>query len=166
MPAISLRMKLVVPLTIPEIRSIGEHAVALLDDADHRDRAGDRGLEAELDAGLAGRLEELVAALRDELLVRGHDRLAGAQRPQHVVARRLDAADQLDDQVGAGEDRLEVALAAAEDAADLGPDARGGLDRVGALGEELVEGAADGAVAEQADPRHRPAQTSRDTRSS
>ena len=34
---------------------------------------------------------------------------AGAHRAQHVVARRFDAADQLDDQIGALEDLLEVA---------------------------------------------------------
>ena len=42
---------------------------------DHRDAAGDGGLEAEVDALLAGQAEQLTALVRDQLLVRGHDRL-------------------------------------------------------------------------------------------
>jgi len=41
--------------------------------------------------------------LREELLVGRHDVPAGAHRAQHVVARRIDPADQLDDEVAAGE---------------------------------------------------------------
>ena len=66
-------MKLVVPLTIPRhLLDLGR-AEALLDHPDDRDRAGDRGLEAQLDAGLAGGREQLVAVLGDQLLVRGDD---------------------------------------------------------------------------------------------
>jgi hypothetical protein len=36
---------------------------------------------------------------------------AGAQGPQQIVARGLEASDQLDNQVGFGEDLLEVASA-------------------------------------------------------
>ena len=64
---------------------------------DHRDRRADRGLEAELDARLRGRREELGAAAGDELLVRGDDRLPGAQQLEHVVARRLEPAHHLGD---------------------------------------------------------------------
>jgi hypothetical protein len=51
--------------------------------------------------------------LGEQLLVGGDDVLAGAHRAQHVVARGLDPADQLDDQIRALEDLLEVAAACA-----------------------------------------------------
>ena len=86
-------------------------AEALLDHAHDRDHPRHRGLEAELHAGLAGDVEELVAVLGEQLLVGGDDRPAGPQRVEHVVAGRVGAADQLDDQVGALEDLAEVALA-------------------------------------------------------
>ena len=134
--------------------------------------AADRRLEAQLHAGLAGDREELVAVLGEQLLVGGDDRAAGAQRREHVLAGRVGAAHQLDDQVGALEDLVEVALAAGEHAGQLGPAPGRGLDRVGALVEQLGEGGADGAAAEQADAdgfRTRcspPTQTSRAVRSS
>ncbi len=46
---------------------------------------------------------------------------------------------------------VEVALAAAQDAGDLGPGADRRGDRFGALADEVVEGAADRAAAEQPD---------------
>ena len=61
---------------------------ALLDHADHRDDAGDRGLEAKLDTAGAGRLEQLVAVLGDQLLVRGDDVLARLERPQRRTRER------------------------------------------------------------------------------
>ena len=64
---------------------------------DHRNRRADGGLEAELDAALRGGREELGAAARDELLVRGHDGLPGPQQLEHVVARRLEPAHHLGD---------------------------------------------------------------------
>ena len=73
-------MKLVVPLTIPKTLEISVTPKLSWIDADDRDHPGDRGLEAQLDAGLARGLEELVAVLGEQLLVRGDDRLAGAQR--------------------------------------------------------------------------------------
>ena len=48
---------------------------ALADGANHRDAAGDGGLEAEVDALLAGEAEQLAAFVRDQLLVGGDDRL-------------------------------------------------------------------------------------------
>ena len=54
-----------------------------------------------------------------------------------------------------GEDLLEVAAAAREHADDHRPAAVEALDLVGALGEQLVERGADGAVAEQADAKRR-----------
>src|SRR3954466_4366793 len=72
-------------------------------------------------------------------------------RAQHVVARRVEAAHDLDDEVRALEDVGEVAAAAGQDAADLGaqPGERG--DLVGTVFEQPGERAADRAVAEQAD---------------
>ena len=89
--------------------------------------------------------------LGEQLLVGGDDRLAGPQRVEHVVAGRVGAADQLDDQVGALEDLAEVALAAGEHAGELRPPPGRRLDRVGALGEQLGEGGADRAAPEQPD---------------
>ena len=123
----------------------------LLQDADDRDDAADRGLEAQLHAVLARDRPQLLAVLGQQLLVGGDDVLAGGHRPHHVLARRLQAAHQLDDQVGVGEDVVEVALAAAQDAGDLGAQAGDVGDVVGALGDEVGERAADGAAAEQAD---------------
>ena len=94
---------------------------------------------------------QLLAVLAEQLLVGGHDVLAGAHRPQHVVARGLDPADQLDDEVAAGEDLVEVAARARQDAADLRAQAGDRGDVVGALAEQRLERAADRAVAEQAD---------------
>ena len=70
-----------------------EHAVDVRDDErlaqhlDHRDRGADARLEAKLDAGVRGGGEELGAALRDELLVRGDDRLPGREQLEHVGFR-------------------------------------------------------------------------------
>ena len=81
----------------------------LLDDADDRDDARHRALEAQLDAIDPRGLPQLLAVLREQLLVRGHDVLAGLQRAEHVFARGVDPADQLDDQIGLGEDVVERA---------------------------------------------------------
>ena len=77
---------------------------------DHGDRRADRRLEAELHTGLGRRREELGAAAREQLLVRGHDRLAGAKQLQDVVAGRLEAAHHLGDDRDRGvvADRSEV----------------------------------------------------------
>ena len=125
----------------------------LLQHADHRHDAGDGGLEAQLHAVLARARPQLLAVLGEQQLVGGDDVLAGAHRAQHVVARRVDAADQLDDQVGAGEDLVEVAARAREHAAELRPQAGDRDDRVGALLEQRRERGADRAVAEQADAK-------------
>ena len=89
----------------------------LLEHPDHRHDAGHRALEAQLHAVLARDRPQLLPVLGEQLLVGRHDVLARAHRPQHVLARRLDAADQLDHEVGALEDRLEVALGAGQHAA-------------------------------------------------
>ena len=141
------------PVHDPEdLRDLGR-AEALLDHPDHRNRPGHRRLEPKLDACLTGRVEELVAVLRHELLVRRDHVLAGLERPQHVVARRVGAPDQLDDDVGPGQDLVEVPLGSAQDPADLGA-APGDLrHRVGPLGHEVRERAPDRAPAQEADSR-------------
>ncbi len=126
---------------------------ALLDHPDHRDDAGDGGLEAQLHPGLTGGGEELVAVLGDELLVRGDHVLARPQRPEHIVARRVGAAHQLDDDVRGGEDLVEVPLGSAQDAGELRPPAADRLHLEGAVGELLRKGAADGAEPQQTNSR-------------
>jgi hypothetical protein len=87
---ISVRMKFVVPLTIPWIRWMS---------ADHRDDARDVRLEAQPDAVLAGQRPELLAVLGEQLLV-GRDHMpARPQRATDVLVGRIDSADQLDDQL-------------------------------------------------------------------
>ena len=128
-------------------------AEALLDRPHDRDHPGDRGLEAQLDAGLAGGAEQLLAVLGEQLLVGGDDRAAAAQGLEHVLAGRVGAADQLDDQVGAIEDLAEVALAAGQRPGELDPPPGRRLDRVGARGEQVGEGAADRAAPQQPDAK-------------
>ena len=103
--------------------------------------------------------------LGEQLLVGGHDRLAGVQCRQYVLAGGVGAAHQLDDDVGAGEDLLEVALGSGQDAAEFEALAGGAFDRSGAVIEQFGEGTADGAASEQA-YLHRLTHTSRTSRSS
>ena len=70
--------------------------------------AGHSALETKLYAGVTRDLEQLIAVLREQLLVGGDDMPAGTHRLQHVAPGRLDPADQLDDQIRAIQDRLEV----------------------------------------------------------
>ena len=140
---------------------------------DHRDRRADGRLEAELDAALGRRREQLGAAGGDELLVRGDDRLARAQELEDVVAGRLEAAHHLGDdgdlrvvadlgEVGrssTSEPRV-LRRVANERADDAQPVAGRALDVGGLLAQEPVDGRADRPVAEQGnrnvDGRHAP----------
>ena len=70
--------------------------------ADQRDRPADGGLEVQVDPGRLGRGVERRAVLAEQLLVRGHDRCPGFERGEQQGPRRLDAADQLDHDVGPG----------------------------------------------------------------
>ena len=148
-----------------------EHAVHVRDDErlaqhlDHGDRGADGGLEAELDTARGRRLEQLGAAAGDELLVRRHDRPAGAEELEHVASGRVDAAHHLGDDLDRRivEDRREVvgehvrlgrerpllAGVAHERAGDAEPMPGRALDLVGRLLEQPVDGGADGAVSEQ-----------------
>ena len=119
---------------------------------DRRHHAGHGALEAELDPVLARGVEDLLAELREQLLV-GRDHVApGAERAQDVLARGLRAAHQLDHEVAALEQVGEVALAASEHAGHLRPAAGLGLDGVGPRLQQLVERGAHGAVSQQRDP--------------
>ncbi len=82
------------------------HGERFLEHAHDRHGARDGGLEAQAHVLLAREREQLLAVLGEQLLVRAHHVAPGAHRRQQVLARGLGAADQLDDQVGAGEDLL------------------------------------------------------------
>ena len=71
-----MRMKLVVPLTIPITRRDRLAAQALAQRAHDRDAAGDGGLEQQVDAGVVGGGVQLGADVGQQLLVRRDDRLA------------------------------------------------------------------------------------------
>ncbi len=136
-------------------------AERFLEHAHDRHDACDGGLEAEPDTLFTRGLEQLLAVLREQLLVRADDVLAGADRAHQVVARGVDAAHHLDDQVGIREDLREVAARAREHPAEHRAAAVEALDLIGAFVEQRRECAADGAVPEQADAeRHRAARAS------
>jgi hypothetical protein len=61
------------PVDDPEDLLDRDRPEALLDHPDHRDRPGDGRLEAELGAALASRRDQLIAVLREQLLVGGDD---------------------------------------------------------------------------------------------
>ncbi len=97
---------------------------------DDRDATRDGGLEEEVDAGALGRLEELRPVLGEQLLVAGDDRLARLEGGEDQVPRRLDAADELDDQVDVGvvDDRAGIigeAIGGEGDGSPLGEVAHG-----------------------------------------
>ena len=66
------------------------------------DGPADGGLEEEVDARLHRRVEQLGPVGGEQLLVGGDDRLARLQGGEDEGAGRLDAADDLDDQVDVG----------------------------------------------------------------
>ena len=90
----------------------------LLEHAHHRDGARDGRLEAQPHAVLARGLEQLLPVLGEQLLVRRDDVDAGAHRRQQVLARGLDPAHHLDDDVRLGEDLGEVPARARQHAGD------------------------------------------------
>ena len=160
-------MKFVVPLTIPSTRCtfVGDERLAQhLDDGNRR---ADGRLEAQLHAGVGRDREEVGALARDELLVRGHDRLAGAEQLADVAARRLEPAHHLGDDVDrrvvadrrevgrqhavGGRERRAPSPGPDERANDAQPVAGRALDLVAALGQHPVDRRADGAVAEECD---------------
>jgi hypothetical protein len=136
-------------------------------DLDDRDRRTDARLEAELHAGLGCGSEQIGAPLRDQLLVGRDDRLAGAEKLDDVIARRLDSTHDLGDDGDCGvvSNRAEVArehalgrhrrplLADVPNERPDDPEAVPGraLDVVRALAQEPVDGRADRAVSEKTD---------------
>ena len=122
-----------------------------LEHAHDRHGARDGRLEAQPHVVLARRLEQLLAVLGEQLLVGADDVPPGAHRPQQVVARRFDAADHLDEQVGVGEDLLEVAARAGEHSGDHRPAAVEALDLAGALVQQRGKRRADRPVPQQPD---------------
>ena len=142
-------------------------AEALAQRPHERDAAGDGGLEEQVDAVVVGGVEQLDADVGQQLLVRGDDRLAAGQRGGDQLAGRLDAADDLDDDVdvGIGDDvvgvagqhagrQVDVTVArqvADGDAGDLELHARAGLDLLGLGGDQPDERGTDVAAAEDPD---------------
>ena len=55
---------------------------------DERDAAGHRGLEEQVDPGVAGCVPKLAPVVGEQLLVGGDNGLPAAQRPQHQVTGR------------------------------------------------------------------------------
>ena len=136
-------------------------------------------LQASLRAEPIAGIEDIVPAARTLLVRFRPGAIAQRELISAIGRRRLDAKVEESGTLIEipvrydGEDLAEVALAAGEDPGDLRPAAGRRLDRVGAVGQQLGEGGADGAAAEQPDPhgfgglRHRRApQTSRAVRSS
>ena len=134
---------------------------------DHGNRAAHAGLEPQLDTRSRRGGEELRAALRDQLLVGGHDRLTRTEQLEDVRSGRLEPAHHLGDdadrrvvahgcELGRQDvgSRVEAALecrVADERAHDAQPVPGRALDVVRVLDEQPVDRGADRPVAEKAD---------------
>ena len=159
-----------VPFTMPITRCDRLAAQALAQGADQRDATGDGRLEQQVDAGAVGSRVQLGADVGQQLLVGGDDRLAVGERRGDQLASRLDAADDLDDQVDRriGDDGVRIAGqhpvgqchtaltadVAHRDCRDLEAQSGAGLHRGLLLGHQLHECRTDVAASEQADPDH------------
>ena len=102
--AISLRMKLVVPLTIPCTRSIRAPASDSCSTRITGTTPATAPSKRSCTPNSPAAAGQLVAVLGEQLLVGCDDVPAGPHRLQHIAARRLDPADQLDDQLGVVEE--------------------------------------------------------------
>ena len=67
-----------------------------------RDAARDGRLEEQVEPRRVGRLEQLAPLVREQLLVGGDHPLAVREGPEQQLLRRLDAAEDLDDDVDPG----------------------------------------------------------------
>ena len=111
----------------------------------------DRRLEPQLAPRVSARVNSSAPWLGEQLLVGGDHRAPGAG-PRARSRGRLEAADQLDDHVASS-----ARISSKSPSTRVSTPASSGrrpvsrLDRIGALGEQLHEGAADRAAAEQAD---------------
>ena len=94
--SIWVRMKLLVPLRmrVDRLDLIGRQALA--DGGDDRNAAGDRRLEGDRAAQLAGPVEQLRAVLGQQGLVRRDDVLAAFEQLEHDRPGVPESADQLD----------------------------------------------------------------------
>ncbi|CAB4346394.1 unannotated protein [freshwater metagenome] len=119
--------------------------------ADYRHDGGDCCLEADLATPGLSSGPELRAVAAQQLLIGANDRQPCIERSQHVFTSRLGAAHHFNDQVGLGDDRFGVALAASQYTADDRASAGQPCDVIGALFNQLSESCADRATAEQAD---------------
>ncbi len=134
---------------------------------DQGDPAAYRGLEQQVDAAGGRRFEQLGAHVGQQFLVGGDDRLAGLQSLEDQAPGRLDAADDLDDHVDVGIADHGVGIGRQQAHRDRGrplpgqaahrhrgqfePQAGAGLDGGRILDQELGQGSADVAAAEEAD---------------
>ena len=140
--------------------------------ADDRDRARHGGLERQVDARGVRGLEQLRAVRGEQRLVRGDDARAGSDRAVDEPARRLDAAHELDDEVGPVDERLGVlgeqvgrdhradavarsARVAHGDAHQVEARPGPGGEVVRVLDQRLRDLGADHPAAEQRDAQHR-----------
>ena len=148
------RMKFVVPLTMPWMRSMCAPASDSRSTRITGHDARDRRLEAEVHAALARQRPQLLAVAREQLLVGGDDVAPGLER---AAARSRSAAStppiSSTIELRALEDLVEVAARARQHADDLGRATGQPLDLARALAEQPLERRADGAVPEQADRR-------------
>ena len=83
---------------------------ALAQDADDRNAAAHRRAEVDVDAVRLRRVEDLLAVLREKLLVGRHDALLRVERVEDELLRNARAADRLDDNpdLGIGDRRRRV----------------------------------------------------------
>jgi hypothetical protein len=128
-----------------------DRAEALLDHADHRNRARDGRLEPKLGTALPRGGDQLLAVLGEQLLVGGHHMATIPQGAGNVVERRVDAADQLDDDLAGRQDLVEVTVLGAQHPGHDRAPPGDLLDHGRSLLEEVAEGTAHGAPAQDAD---------------
>src|SRR5205814_9503310 len=72
----------------------------------YRNASGNRGAECNVLPILGCQADQFGPRARDELLVGGDNRLAPLERPSDPIARRIQAADQFDNDVGIGREHF------------------------------------------------------------
>ena len=99
-----VRMKFVVPLTMPMMRSMRSPASDSRSGRMNGMPPATAASNSRSTPGLLGRGEQIGADVGQQLLVAGDDRLARLERGEDELAGRLDAADDLDHHVDVGVD--------------------------------------------------------------